>query len=51
MLRRKAAGVEGRTAAAGTPGEPEPGWGEAPDPSRKREVRAVEKQEAEAEKR
>lgn len=37
--RRKEAGMEGRTAAAGTPGEREPGRVEAPDPSRRMEVK------------
>lgn len=49
-LRRKEAVVEGRTVVAGTPGELVPDWWEALDPSRKREVRFVEKKEVVEEK-
>lgn len=38
--------MEGRAAVAETPGEPELGWVETQDPSRRREGRSAERREA-----
>lgn len=46
VLKRKEAGMEGRTAVAGTLGERELDWVGGPDPSRRREVKFAAKAEA-----
>lgn len=51
MLRRRVAGWEGMTAAAGTLGEQVPGWVETQDPSRRREERFAERKKVAAQER
>lgn len=52
MLRRRGAGLEGKAAVAGTLEEQEHlGWVEERDPSRRREERFAEREDAAAQKR
>lgn len=51
VLKRREAGLEGRTAVAGTLGEQVLGWVEAQDPSRRREERFAERKGVAVEER
>lgn len=51
MLKRKGAGVWGRTAVPGTLWEQEVDFVEAPDPSKRMEVRFAEEEAVELQKR
>lgn len=51
MLKRKGAGLAERTAVAGTLGEQEADFVEARDPSKRKEVRFAEEEDAKLQKR